>query len=114
MFVNYANLKSKIIGTSVQKPYSGTLSGHAAGEPFMNFTYKGFVISTMLDLDNEMCVTHFKKSVPHDKNLVWSPSPESHTVSFHLFSTYDLDDIVYRIKNVINEHIKKEEKCGTD
>lgn len=31
MFVNYGKLKSDIIGKSIQKPLSGTLSGHAAG-----------------------------------------------------------------------------------
>lgn len=39
MFVNYNNLKRKIIGTSVPKPLSGTLSGHAAGEPFDKHVY---------------------------------------------------------------------------
>lgn len=37
--VNYTDLKSKIIGTSVDKPVSGTLSGHAAGEPFDKHVY---------------------------------------------------------------------------
>ena len=37
--VNYEVLKSKIIGTSVSKPLSGTLSGHAAGEPFDKHVY---------------------------------------------------------------------------
>ncbi len=32
--VNYKELENKIIGSSVPKPVSGTLSGHAAGEPF--------------------------------------------------------------------------------
>ena len=39
MFVNYENLKKEIIGTSVTKPLSGTLSGHAAGEPFDKHVY---------------------------------------------------------------------------
>jgi len=39
MFVNYDNLRSKIIGTSVPKPLSGTLPGHAAGEPFDKHVY---------------------------------------------------------------------------
>lgn len=39
MFVNYDNLKEKIIGTSVPKPLSGTMSGHAAGEPFDKHVY---------------------------------------------------------------------------
>lgn len=37
--VDYNLLKSKIIGTSVDKPTSGTLSGHAAGEPFDKHAY---------------------------------------------------------------------------
>jgi len=37
--VNYENLKTKIKGTSVPKPISGTLSGHAAGEPFDKHVY---------------------------------------------------------------------------
>ena len=39
MIVNYANLVKKIKGTSVIKPLSGTLSGHAAGEPFDKHVY---------------------------------------------------------------------------
>ena len=34
MIVNYLKLVKKIKGASVPKPLSGTLSGHAAGEPF--------------------------------------------------------------------------------
>ena len=34
MFIDYALLKKDIIGKCVDKPKNGTLSGHAAGEPF--------------------------------------------------------------------------------
>ena len=34
MFVNYESLKMDVVGKSVEKPTGGTLSGHAAGEPF--------------------------------------------------------------------------------
>lgn len=37
--VNYNNLLKTIIGSSVPKPISGTLSGHAAGEPFDKYVY---------------------------------------------------------------------------
>ena len=37
--VNYKNLLKTIIGSSVPKPISGTLSGHAAGEPFDKHVY---------------------------------------------------------------------------
>lgn len=37
--VNYDELINKIVGSSVQKPLSGTLSGHAAGEPFDKHVY---------------------------------------------------------------------------
>lgn len=37
--VNYEELKKEVIGTSVPKPLSGTLSGHAAGEPFDKHAY---------------------------------------------------------------------------
>ena len=37
--VNYEKLKIEVIGTSVPKPLSGTLSGHAAGEPFDKHVY---------------------------------------------------------------------------
>ena len=40
MNVNYLELIEKIKGTSVLKPISGTLSGHAAGEPFDKHVYK--------------------------------------------------------------------------
>ena len=39
MNVNYQELGKKVIGTSVPKPLSGTLSGHAAGEPFDKHVY---------------------------------------------------------------------------
>lgn len=39
MFVNYGELKEKIIGCSVPKPLSGTLSGNSAGEPFDKHAY---------------------------------------------------------------------------
>jgi len=34
MKVNYTKLIKNIKGASIPKPLSGTLSGHAAGEPF--------------------------------------------------------------------------------
>lgn len=37
--VNFEHIKSSVIGTSVPKPLSGTLSGHAAGEPFDKHVY---------------------------------------------------------------------------
>lgn len=37
--VNYDNLLKRIIDSSVPKPVSGTLSGHAAGEPFDKHVY---------------------------------------------------------------------------
>jgi len=40
MFVNYDSLKLAIINTAVPKPLSGTLSGHAAGEPFDKHVYE--------------------------------------------------------------------------
>lgn len=39
MNVNYIELIKDIKGTSVQRPISGTLSGHAAGEPFDKHVY---------------------------------------------------------------------------
>lgn len=39
MNVNYTKLAMSIKGTSVPKPLSGTLSGHAAGEPFDKHVY---------------------------------------------------------------------------
>jgi len=39
MNVNYNELIKKVKGTSVPKPLSGTLSGHAAGEPFDKHVY---------------------------------------------------------------------------
>jgi type II restriction enzyme len=40
MIVNYTHLITKVKGTSVSKPLSGTLSGHAAGEPFDKHVYE--------------------------------------------------------------------------
>ena len=39
MIVRYESLINKVKGTSVPKPISGTLSGHAAGEPFDKHVY---------------------------------------------------------------------------
>ena len=39
MIVNYQYLIKKVKGSSVPKPLSGTLSGHAAGEPFDKHVY---------------------------------------------------------------------------
>lgn len=40
MFVDYNILKTRTVGSHVQKPLSGTLSGHSAGEPFDKNVYK--------------------------------------------------------------------------
>jgi type II restriction enzyme len=40
MIVDYNKLSKKIKGTYVPKPLSGTLSGHAAGEPFDKHVYE--------------------------------------------------------------------------
>lgn len=37
--INFNLLKKSLVGAKVQKPVSGTLSGHAAGEPFDKFVY---------------------------------------------------------------------------
>ncbi len=39
MIVNYTDLIKKVKGSTVPKPISGTLSGHAAGEPFDKHVY---------------------------------------------------------------------------
>ena len=39
MFIDYVELKTKMLNTKVVKPTSGTLSGHAAGEPFDKHLY---------------------------------------------------------------------------
>jgi hypothetical protein len=39
MNVNYSKLVKSVKGTSIPKPLSGTLSGHAAGEPFDKHVY---------------------------------------------------------------------------
>ena len=40
MFADLDNVKKEILDTKVDKPLSGTLSGHAAGEPFDKHVYK--------------------------------------------------------------------------
>lgn len=40
MLREYEKIAKKIIGTKIPKPISGTLSGHAAGEPFDKFLYQ--------------------------------------------------------------------------
>jgi type II restriction enzyme len=38
--VDYEALKKEIVGATIPKPLSGTLSGHAAGEPFDKYLYR--------------------------------------------------------------------------
>lgn len=40
MFVNFDLIKERMINAKVDKPISGTLSGHSAGEPFDKHVYK--------------------------------------------------------------------------
>lgn len=40
MIIDFNELKPKLIGLSVPKPLSGTLSGHSAGEPFDKLVYQ--------------------------------------------------------------------------
>lgn len=81
MFVNYDSLKNKIIGTSVQKPLSGTLSGHAAGEPFDKHVYaeikKQFPVKTFRQyeyLNNLFTNNLDATSVEARNNLFNSPT----------------------------------------
>lgn len=37
--INFNSLKKSLVGAKVPKPLSGTLAGHAAGEPFDKFAY---------------------------------------------------------------------------
>lgn len=39
MYINFEEIKVELIGTRIPKPISGTLSGHAAGEPFDKHVY---------------------------------------------------------------------------
>ena len=39
MIIDFKTLQKTIKGSSVQKPISGTLLGHAAGEPFDKHVY---------------------------------------------------------------------------
>ena len=39
-FVDYDDLKKRIIGSKVSKPISGEMAGHSAGEPFDKHVYK--------------------------------------------------------------------------
>ncbi len=41
-FIDFEKLKKKIQGRSVPKPISGTLSGHAAGEPFDKLVFNRY------------------------------------------------------------------------
>lgn len=40
MICNYEKIQNKLLGRTIDKPISGTLSGHAAGEPFDKLVYK--------------------------------------------------------------------------
>lgn len=40
MILNYKKLKKSLLGLSIPQPVSGTLSGHAAGEPFDKLVYE--------------------------------------------------------------------------
>lgn len=39
MIINYTDLIKSLVGSFIVKPVSGTLAGHAAGEPFDKHVY---------------------------------------------------------------------------
>lgn len=70
MKLNYSEIKKLIVNTTVPAPLSGTLAGHAAGEPFEknvlkkvkelypSNTYKPFEYLNKLFKDNPNCTTY--------------------------------------------------------
>ena len=92
---DFKKIKKNIIGTSVSKPLSGTLSGHAAGEPFDKHVYK-----------------EIKKQFPRHTfrqyeylNDLYSKNPETigHEARFALFNSPTVMFLLSRGKNATNK-----------
>lgn len=104
MFVNYDNLKTNIIGASVPKPLSGTLSGHAAGEPFDKHVYaeikKQFPNKTFRQYEylNNLFTKNLDASSVEDRNNLIN----SRTVLFLLSRGKDATD-KWSIENLFEE-----------
>lgn len=81
MIVNYEELEKKICGARVPKPISGTLSGHAAGEPFDKLVYeilkeqnKGNVFKQFEYLNNLFSANLDAKSIEDRNKLIENPT----------------------------------------
>ena len=92
---DFGKIQKNIIGTSVPKPLSGTLSGHAAGEPFDKHVY-----------------TEIKKQYPKQTfrqyeylNDLYSKNPETigHEARFALFNSPTVMFLLSRGKNATNK-----------
>lgn len=96
MILNYNKLKNSLLGISILRPVSGTLSGHAAGEPFdklvyehikamfPNNTYRQFEYLNDLYSKNPSVITHDDR-----QNLFNSPTAlfllsRAHSISIGL------------------------------
>lgn len=79
--INFQDFKKSLIGSKVPKPLSGTLSGHAAGEPFDKLVYaqikKQFPGKTYRQYEylNDLYLKHPQKiSLIDRRNLFNSPT----------------------------------------
>lgn len=82
MRLNYSDIREHILNQTVPTPLSGTLSGHAAGEPFEknvfkkikelypSNTFKQFEYLNKLFLDNPQCTTYEERLSLFESDLV--------------------------------------------
>ncbi len=82
MILNYSAIKKQILNETVDTPLSGTLSGHAAGEPFEKKvykkikalypfnTFKQFEYLNKLFLSNPQCTTYEERISLFESELV--------------------------------------------
>ena len=92
---DFKKIKKNIIGTSVPKPLSGTLSGHAAGEPFDKHVYK--------EIKKQFPKYTFRQY--EYLNDLYSKNPETigHEARFALFNSPTVMFLLSRGKNATNK-----------
>ena len=93
--VDYKELQKNIIGTAIPKPILGTLSGHAAGEPFDKLVYK--------EIKNKYPKHTFRQY--EYLNDLYSKNPQiiGHAARYALFDSPTVMFLLSRGKNVTDK-----------
>ncbi len=93
--VNFEHIKNGIIGTSIPKPLSGTLSGHAAGEPFDKHVYN--------EIKKEFPKHTFRQYEYLNDLYRKNPDIIGHKARYNLFNSPSVMFLLSRGKNVTDK-----------